>query len=148
MVSKNSFLFCPKSTVNQRIYCNKCIHIRNSFRYNQCFTFLAWLNLKTLIHMYTHTPTSIYTHAQTTTHKRNLNDFLSAFCRIFDFCLYFVAFFHFQFHSIFLTAWWMLLKTSWNLRLLNNIFHGLNIYIIFIYYHYYYIYIYIYIYIY
>ena len=36
---------------------------------------------------------------QKTTHKRNPNGYLPVFCRIFDF----------QFHSIFLTAWWMLL---------------------------------------
>ena len=69
------------------------------FRYNQRFKFLAWLNLETRIHTHTHTPTPIYTHILTTTHKRNLNDFLSAFCCIFDF----------QFHSIFLTAGWMFL---------------------------------------
>ena len=59
-------------------------------RYNQRFKFLAWLNLKTRIHTYTHT--HIHTHIFNHT-------FLSVFCRIFDF----------QFHSIFLTAWWMLL---------------------------------------
>ena len=68
-------------------------------RYNQRFKFLAWLNLNTRIHTHTHTPTSIYTHILTTKHKRNLNGFLSVFCRIFDF----------QFHFIFLTAWQMLL---------------------------------------
>ena len=67
------------------------------YRCNQCFTFLAWLNLKTRIHMLTHTPTPIYTHLLTTTHKQNLNGFVSGCCRIFDFCLYFVAFLIFDF---------------------------------------------------
>ena len=39
----------------------KCIHIRNPYRYNQRFKFLAWLNLKTRIHTYNHT--HIHTHA-------------------------------------------------------------------------------------
>ena len=85
-----AMIICP----SQR---NKCIYIRYPSRYNQRFKLLAWLNLKTRIHTHTYTPTPIYTTIFTTTHKRNLNGFFSAFCRIFDFCLYFVAFSIFNF---------------------------------------------------
>ena len=88
-----AMIICP--TVNEtNIYT-----FVTDFHYKQRFKFLAWLNLKTHIHTHTHTPTPIYTHILTATHKGNLNGFLSIFCRIFDF----------QFHSIFLTAWRILL---------------------------------------
>ena len=66
------------STVNE----TNVYTFATNFCYNQGFKFLARLNLKTRIHTHTHTPTPIYTHILTITHKRNLNGFLSAFCRI------------------------------------------------------------------
>ena len=83
-----AMIICP--TVNETNVYTFVTHFGN----NQRFKFLASLNLKTHIHTHAHTPTSIYTHTLTTTHKRNLNGFLSVFCRIFDF----------RFLSIFLIA--------------------------------------------
>ena len=70
-------IFCTTSTAIQRIYWNKCIHIRNPNRYNQRFTFLACASTRTHIHPHPYTHTYLQPH---------INEILTAFC------LHFVAF--------------------------------------------------------